>query len=333
MNKKVKKGVSLFVQFMIAGGILWFVSKNVNFESSMEEMSSINLGYAFLSLLAGTISHAARASRWTLLINSAQKKKTISFLESFCAIMAGYVSNLGIPRSGEILRVALISKHKKQQFDFLLGTVALERIIDVLMLAFIFLTGMYLQYEELGSFFFSTLSKNTSINPIVPIILFFLLVIGGIIFLITLRKIPRVRRIISQFMVGIKSIKQLNRKESILFTGESIFIWVGYLMAFYFSLKCFDSLSNLGFLVAFNILILSAFSVSVPLPGSGLGLFHILITSLLITFYGVGEPLATLYAYLSHFLGNIFLVVLLGVPSILYFLLKQYFKKNNLFAQ
>ncbi len=50
------------------------------------------------------------------------------------SIFAGFLSNFGIPRSGEILRASLIYYYQKIPFEKSFGTIVSERIIDFLIL-------------------------------------------------------------------------------------------------------------------------------------------------------------------------------------------------------
>ena len=63
------------------------------------------------------------------------------------AVLISYIANLGIPRSGEILRATTLSSYEKIPFEKLFGTIIAERIVDLLiLLSLIFLT-FSLQFE------------------------------------------------------------------------------------------------------------------------------------------------------------------------------------------
>ena len=48
--------------------------------------------------------------------------------------MVMYISNMAIPRSGEIARCSIIKKYEKVPLSQLLGTVVIERTFDFIML-------------------------------------------------------------------------------------------------------------------------------------------------------------------------------------------------------
>ena len=69
------------------------------------------------------------------------------FINSILAVLISYIANLGVPRSGEILRATTLSSYEKIPFEKLFGTIVAERIVDLLiLLSLIFLTFI-LQFE------------------------------------------------------------------------------------------------------------------------------------------------------------------------------------------
>ena len=55
----------------------------------------------------------------------------IKFQNSLMCVFIAFLSNLGFPRSGEILRSSSISFYEKIPFEKSFGTIITERIIDV----------------------------------------------------------------------------------------------------------------------------------------------------------------------------------------------------------
>ena len=50
----------------------------------------------------------------------------------FCSVMVMYLSNMAIPRSGEVARCGILSKYEKTPFAGSLGTVVAERVADLI---------------------------------------------------------------------------------------------------------------------------------------------------------------------------------------------------------
>ena len=65
------------------------------------------------------------------------------------AVMAAYLANLGIPRSGELLRGALLTTYEDVPFEKAFGTIISERIADFLMLLLVVGIAIVLQTDTL----------------------------------------------------------------------------------------------------------------------------------------------------------------------------------------
>ena len=61
--------------------------------------------------------------------------------------MIAYFANLGIPRSGEILRATTLSTYEKIPFEKSFGTIITERILDLIIL-FCFLNSVALNQNR-----------------------------------------------------------------------------------------------------------------------------------------------------------------------------------------
>ena len=63
--------------------------------------------------------------------------------------MIGYFANLGIPRSGEVMRCGILSKYENIPFNKLVGTVIAERLADLIILISVLVIVLFLQFETL----------------------------------------------------------------------------------------------------------------------------------------------------------------------------------------
>ena len=87
-----------------------------------------DLKYIISAIIFGILSHLSRAFRWKFLLNPLGYKPR--FINSILAVLVSYIANLGIPRSGEILRATTLSNYEKIPFEKLFGTIIAERIVD-----------------------------------------------------------------------------------------------------------------------------------------------------------------------------------------------------------
>ena len=117
----------------------------------------------FWIAVSGIISIFAfiiRAHRWKLLIEPLGY--TPSLKKTTYSLMVGYFANLAFPRLGEVSRCGALSKAESIPFNKLLGTVIVERAIDVLSLLICMLLVAALEFKRLGNFF-----NENIFNPLI----------------------------------------------------------------------------------------------------------------------------------------------------------------------
>ena len=69
------------------------------------------------------------------------------FINSTLAVLIAYIANLGIPRSGEILRATTLSSYEKIPFEKTFGTIIAERLVDLIILLGFILIALTLQFD------------------------------------------------------------------------------------------------------------------------------------------------------------------------------------------
>src|SRR5258706_16111441 len=66
--------------------------------------------------------------------------------------MVGYFANLAFPRLGEVTRCGSLNKTESIPFSSLLGTVIVERAVDVISLLLCIMLTVIIEYERLGNY-------------------------------------------------------------------------------------------------------------------------------------------------------------------------------------
>jgi len=266
------------------------------------------------------LSAVSRALRWQMLLKPLQPN--ISFLNSFFSIILGYFANLGLPRLGEIVRAATLSRYEKIPLDKVMGTVLLDRIIDMLLMFLITCLAFVFAFKELSNFLSENNAISDKINALLhnPYILGLMMafIILGLIILFS----PRIRHskyglrlkyFIKGLIVGVKSVKSVQKPGWFIF--HSVFIWVMFFMMVYVGFHVIEPTSSLGIDAALVIFTLGSFGFIIPSPG-GMGTYHFLVTSGLLI-YGVSGSDGFSYANITFFTVQIFGVVFLGIVSMI----------------
>ena len=109
--------------------LIYYSYLNTTYSDRLEiyySMKSADYNYIFLSIFLGVLSHLSRSIRWRSMLKPLGFQ--IKFSNSIMSVLIAFLSNLGIPRSGEILRASSISYYEKIPFEKSFGTIVTERL-------------------------------------------------------------------------------------------------------------------------------------------------------------------------------------------------------------
>ncbi len=334
MKKKLINILKYAVLLAVAAGLLLYALKGMDIKKIMQQIFSANIFWVSVSGVISIIAFVVRAHRWNLLIEPMGYSPSLK--NTTYSVMVGYFANLAVPRLGEVSRCGALSKAESIPFNKLLGTVIVERIIDVISLFICILLAAIIEYKRLGNFFnqkvFSPLGKKFSqlfespLLLVVIIVLFLALCIAAIYFFRKSKKRGAespINKIIKGFIDGLRSVANLKRPG--LFIFQSAFIWVLYFLGVYVALFAFPFTSGLGAGAALFLLVAGGLGMSAPVQG-GIGTYHLLVSQGLVL-YGVIEENGLAFAFMLHGLQMI-LVIALGVASM--FLLFSARKKTGI---
>lgn len=128
--------------------MVWYSYNSTTPENRKEILFYIkeaNPLYVFLSVLLGILGHVSRAIRWNYLLEPLGYKPKL--LNNILIILTSYFANLGIPRTGEILRATALTTYENVPFEKGFGTIVTERVIDVIMLLLVVTIAFFLQTD------------------------------------------------------------------------------------------------------------------------------------------------------------------------------------------
>ncbi|MBK8808411.1 MAG: flippase-like domain-containing protein [Bacteroidales bacterium] len=329
MNKAIK-ALKYLIFSLLTLLFLYFVFKDVDVLHLLKDVAEANPLYILLSLFFALIGYLIRAARWQLIINASQHN--VSFTNSFKAITTGYLANMLLPRLGEISRCAFLTKKESVPFDFLIGTVIVERIIDLIILFILLIITALYKLDFFGTFFLNSFQKAYLAIDIklLLIIALTIFIVFGILLLLFRKKIIQTvfYRKISDFIKGILhgifTIKHMQKRN--LFIIQTIAIWLMYWLMTWIVFFAIEPTKNLDMIDGLFILIAGGIAMIVPVQ-NGFGAFHGIVASAL-TIYGLDfETEGLLFAVICHESQTI-LIVILGTFSILSTL--SVFKKKNI---
>lgn len=283
------------------------------------DLISCNWYYLFLVLFIFFLSNVSRTIRWQMMLKSIGIKA--DFKPAFHSIMLAYFANLAISRVGEITRATALAKKQNLNFNKIMGTVILDRALDVISLILIFLLTLLVSSGKLMNF----VKKNNNLaekinnlisNPIIWIIVILIFVISIIILKSnrfkesTLGK--KIYHFFQEIFIGMKSFKNVDKPGWFIF--HSVFIWVMYFLTTWIGFKTIDATTSLGFDAALTVFTFGSLGIVIPSPG-GMGTYHFLVIEAL-KLYGVSGSDGFSFANIIFFSIQIIGIVLFGIIAI-----------------
>ena len=267
-----------------------------------------DLRFVFLSLVFGAFSHLSRAYRWSYLLRPLGYRPT--FMMRILTVMISYFSNLGIPRSGEVLRATALATYANVPFEKSFGTIVTERIIDLVMLFSLIGLGFVLQGELL---------LKVIGNPSLDGMLIVWMVLAASVFFLGIRQLKRsqhalavkIIRFFTGLWQGMLSIRAIKGKWA--FVGHTLFIWAMYLMMFWVVTLALPETSGLSFSVLIPAFVAGGFAMSAT--NGGIGLYPIAVAAVLQAF-DIPYPQALAFGWVM-WTGQTVMVVVFGSLSFL----------------
>jgi len=301
--------------FLISSILLYFAFRDQNLSEIVYKLGSIEYKYIIISILFGALALISRGLRWIYLVESlgysSSKKNAVN------SVAVGYLTNILIPRAGEISRCTSLQQIEKIPFDKLFGTIILERIIDFTILIALILISFLYKFKEINLFFDEVL--GTSENSIFssPILLSIVAMFVAIYLirnrLKKLKLYKKIKNLIFGMKEGLISVKSLKNKTP--FVLHTIFIWFMYVMMTYICFFAIEETKNLNFFDGIYITVIGGLGMIVPSQG-GIGSYHLAVKIGLVGI-GIAVQPALLFAFAVHTAQTLMTIVFGIVSSLL----------------
>src|SRR5690606_42092531 len=237
--------------------------------------------------------------------------------------MIGCLVTLLIPRAGEVARCGVLKQSDRLQMGQLLGTVILERTVDLL-----FLIGIVLLvFLAENRIFLALLDDLVSAENLLRIFTDYLPLFVGFLLAFSIlvywgfRKyrdkgiVKKLRHFIQDFLKGLKSVGHLKNQWGFWFS--SAMIWFIYFVMMYWVALAMPSTAGLSASSVLMVMVMGSVGMIAPVQG-GIGTFHALVAYILM-FYGLGEEEGKIFAVIIHS-TQMLTVIFLGIISLVVFL-------------
>lgn len=324
MKSKIKNILqTLFFICLGFAFIWWFWEKLGNEEKTQiwQSLRQTNYLWFVAAALISLFSHYIRALRWRLMSETLNCK--ISRTNSFFAVMSGYLTNLAIPRLGEIVRCTMLKKSDNIPIEKSLGTIITERAIDMVIFALLLLTTLFLQQDILIKYVEKNF--NLDINNLLQLFIIGIitLIIIFALFIALRRKLTNNKiynkaiNLLNGLFEGIKSILKL--KNPLLFIFYSLLIWALWILGTFTCFYCLKETQTLNLLHALVTTVLGAFGPMIT-PG-GIGLQPAIFAEVLNN-YEISKAIAYVCGWLNWISSQIGTIIV-GLIAFIYFSTKK----------
>lgn len=330
------KKIRTLLQYLVFLGLgflfAWLSLKNLNNDNVDTIQAALSNARHWLIIPVFFIlfmSHYVRALRWRLLIEPLGHSP--SKMNSFFAVMIGYLVNQGVPRLGEVVKCTVLARYEKIPVEKLIGTIILERIIDAITLLVIFGITLVIQpdlYTRIIDTFFNsnqaTGDKKVSYTLITLLIIgvaFILLLVWMYIKKKSFRDVGSILSKVGKRIVeGVGAIRHLKKRKQFIFL--TVLLWALYFSGGYIGFMAFRETEQYGIREAFTVL--SAGSIGMIASPGGIGAYAFMIEKTMML-YGLSQPVAIAFGWIL-WLATTAVIVIGGLIS---FAAIPYYNKNR----
>ncbi|WP_027001049.1 lysylphosphatidylglycerol synthase transmembrane domain-containing protein [Eisenibacter elegans] len=285
MHRYLSTVLRYLLSLGLAVFLMYYALRQIDYRSVLASFVEANYAWILVSAAMGVLSHLIRSLRWKMLLSPLGYHPSLG--QVFTAVMGSYVVNLVIPRGGEVYRCAVLMRSAKVPVTVSLGTLILERLIDVLILGAMIGSLFLVEFSRFWGIIeqvlqpkLQALGLSSSALLLFPLALLSL----GLAFWLWLhmRKrlqawqfYVRVEQWLQEVFKGLQSIRQVPNKA--LFVLYSLSIWGLYLGMAYVLFFCFEHTSGLSLWVAYVSFVAGAIGMAAPVQG-GIGAYHMLVS-------------------------------------------------------
>lgn len=350
----IKKYAVKALVLLLSLAMFYWIWQKTDWVSTGKTLRNASIFWIFIGIIPMLLAHYLRAARWNQLTQPLGY--TLNKRRSFYAVLSGYLVNVATSRGGEVARSAMASKSEKAPVETLIGTVVVERMVDLIMLVFMAILSLILQHEQMFNFLLSPFKPwiNQILGYPKPAVILAGVVILTLIILLLMwvrkkyilpiiaeskSKSPQNKAAENIEQIGIAAtLRKFAESFKTLFILEkpvsfwlmSLGIWVGYWLGMYCQTQALPATESANISMALAFMMFSAFGIIIPLP-AGAGVWAAIAFGLEYV-YGFSGADSQTFGMFSAAYNNLLMIVFGGVAYILYMLeipkIEQHQQKN-----
>ncbi|MCF0167178.1 MAG: flippase-like domain-containing protein [Bacteroidales bacterium] len=320
MKITVKGTVKFVLMLALACVLLYYAFSGISWTDFVEGLRSCNWLWISAAMITGFLAILFRGLRWRLmLLPVAPKLKRKACYDAYSVC---YLSNLAVPRSGELVRCGMLASDGSVSFENAFGSMILERswdlVINIVAALCVVLFTRFRPFiiEKMWTPFCDNLSFN-----IVWLLVAVVVMVGIAVWAIFAFK-DRIKasktgqklfRFAHGFFNGFKA--GFKMKHNGTFIVYTLAILICYWFESMFVILAFPAVSHLGLMDALLITVIGSVGWLVPVQG-GFGAYHFLVSVAMVPLYGISQSEGIVFATISHE-TQVLMMIICGTLSLI----------------
>jgi uncharacterized protein (TIRG00374 family) len=231
-------------------------------------------------------------------------------------VLIGYITNLALPRAGEVAKCTVLAKYEKIPAHKMIGTIVAERAFDIFCLIIIAIFAFMVQFTIISGYVGSEMHllrekihRNQTVLFIVLAVIALLIIVSVIVY--RRHRETKVGRFMKEMAHGVFSI--IHMKKRWKFIGYTVLIWLMYLMQLYIGLMSLPATHHLNPLAALVVLVYG--SVGMIITPGGIGAYTWMVAQIL-DVYAIPDVPAQAFGWIAWAVQT-GIIIVLGVTAFL----------------
>ena len=309
MKTTTKKAVKIVIPLLLAVFFGWYTFSKLPVKEFIPYFKNANYYWIALGVFLGILSHLSRAYRWKFMLEPLGFQPKLP--NSIMAVLIAYLANFGIPRSGEVLRAAVLTNYENVPFEKGFGTIVAERFADLVIMFSIIGVTLFLEFDFIYGFFSEKFNVQTLI------IAGLILLIMAAIFIVFLKRSTskfavKIRDFINGLLEGVFSVFKMKQKWAFIF--HTLFIWLMYVLMFYVTTFAVPEISN----ISFSAVLIAFISASFTIAATNGGIFvYPLAIGAAFSLFDIPETPSIAFGWII-WTAQTLIIIILGSLSFLY---------------
>jgi hypothetical protein len=257
LSTVTKKAIKISIPLLLALFFGWYTFIKLPVKEFIPYFKDANYYWIGLGVIFGLLSHLSRAYRWKYMLEPMNYHPKLP--NNIMAVFIAYLANFGIPRSGEVLRAAVLANYENVPFEKGFGTIIAERFADLVMMFGIIAITLYLEFDYIYQFFANKFNPQTLLLAGIGFL------VAGILLVLffktsTSKFAIKIRSFVNGLLEGVFSIFKMRQKWAFIF--HTFFIWSMYVLMFYVTTFAVPEISNLPLAAILTAFISASFTIA-----------------------------------------------------------------------